>query len=451
MKKLIFGILITALSAMPQGGGTVAGKWQLALETDHGNVSGPLELKQDGSKLSGTFDAQEMGKVAVTGEAQGPKISLTLAMHGGEFMLKLTGTVDAGRMSGGFEGIAGKWSASRALTGTVTGFKPDSLEIGFQPDQGEAMFLKVGAGTQVVRVAPGERDLAKAAPAKVTDILKGDRLLATPGEGAGEARRLVLVAADDIARRNEQERADWARRGISGIVAAHDGDAITLETRTSSGAKTTRVLLSGATVVRRYAPDSVKFTDALPDSAAGIRIGDQVKLRGERKDESTVAAEEIVYGTFVTSLGTIRGIDRDGSTIRLEDLATKQPVTVRITADSRIRLLPGMAPGQAGEGHGGGGTPITTAADLMAMFERLPAVKTGDLKVGGSVILTSTRGAKPGEVTAILMLANADMLVEMAQATAAGEKGTTAVDVIGRLHGGMFGGPGGLSLPAMLQ
>ena len=49
------------------------------------------------------------------------------------------------------------------------------------------------------------------------------------------------------------------------------------------------------------------------------------------------------------------------------------------------------------------------------------------------------------------MLANADMLLAMAQATAAGEKGATAVDVLGRLHGGMFAGPGGLNLPAMLQ
>ena len=43
------------------------------------------------------------------------------------------------------------------------------------------------------------------------------------------------------------------------------------------------------------------------------------------------------------------------------------------------------------------------------------SAKIEDLKVGGSVIVTSTKGAKSDSVTAILLLANADFLVQMAQ------------------------------------
>ena len=82
-------------------------------------------------------------------------------------------------------------------------------------------------------------------------------------------------------------------------------------------------------------------------------------------------------------------------------------------------------------------------------MERLPAAQIDDLKVGGSVIVTSTKGAKSDTVTAILLLANADFLVQMAQGQASG--GESGMDAINRLHGGMLAGPTGISLPTMLQ
>ena len=52
-------------------------------------------------------------------------------------------------------------------------------------------------------------------------------------------------------------------------------------------------------------------------------------------------------------------------------------------------------------------------------------------------------------VTAILLLANADFLVRMAQGSPSG--GESGMDAINRLHGGMVSGPTGFSLPTMLQ
>ena len=94
--------------------------------------------------------------------------------------------------------------------------------------------------------------------------------------------------------------------------------------------------------------------------------------------------------------------------------------------------------------------PATPAKfDIQTAMERLPATKFADLKVGGSVIVTSTKGMKDDTVTAILLLANADFLVRMAQGQSSG--GESGMDAINRLHGGMLSGSTGFSLPTMLQ
>ena len=66
------------------------------------------------------------------------------------------------------------------------------------------------------------------------------------------------------------------------------------------------------------------------------------------------------------------------------------------------------------------------------------------------MIVSSTRGAAPDRVTAIMVLANADGLLEMARMQAAND-GRSTLDVLGSMHGGMMNGPSGLSLPGFIQ
>ena len=75
-----------------------AGKWQLALNTPHGTLNGALDLKQDGSKVSGSWETNVMGTIAVAGALDGKKITLAFELHG--TAVKLAGTVDGGKMSG---------------------------------------------------------------------------------------------------------------------------------------------------------------------------------------------------------------------------------------------------------------------------------------------------------------------------------------------------------------
>ena len=88
---------------------------------------------------------------------------------------------------------------------------------------------------------------------------------------------------------------------------------------------------------------------------------------------------------------------------------------------------------------------------MAKMLERLPPGKIDDLKVGGMIVVTSTRGRTAEQVTAIMLITNADSFVKMAkmQAEAAG-KSIGMMEAISRMHGGMMSGPGGLNLPALI-
>jgi hypothetical protein len=339
---------------------------------------------------------------------------------------------------------------SKTILGTVTEFKANSFEMGIKSDAGDISFFPFGTETTVVQIPPGERDLGKATPAAVTNILAGDRVMVSFVAGMPEARRIVLISSRDIAKRNEAEKLDWKTRGISGVATAQKGSEITVEIRTPQGAHTAVVTITEKTKVRRYAPDSVKFSDAISSTIAEITAGDQIRARGVKsEDGSTVLAEEVVFGTFLTRMGPITSINLVTGEIQIQEVTTKKPLTIRLIAASQLKLMPDMramfAPRPAA--HTAPASPAQF--DIQSTMERLPVATIEDLKVGGAVIVTSTKGAKSDTVTAILLLANADFLVKMAQAPPSG--GETGMDAISRLHGGMLASPTGIALPTMLQ
>ncbi len=340
---------------------------------------------------------------------------------------------------------------TKTILGTVTGFKTNPFEIGIRTDAGEKSYVPFGTDTEVVQIPPGELGLGKATPAAVTSILAGDRILVSFVPGMPEARRIVLVSSLDIAKRNEAEKLDWQQRGISGIAVSQKDGEITLDVRTPQGSHRAIVTVTQKTKLRRYAPDSVKFSEAVASRIEEIAPGDQVRSRGlKSEDGSKVAADEVVFGTFLTRMGPITSINRETGEIQIQEVMTKKSLNIRLTAGSQLKMMPDMramlAPRPAD--HVASSTP-PAKFDIQTAMERLPATKVDDLKLGSSVIVTSTKGLKDDTVTAILLLANADFLVKIAQGAPSG--GESGMDAINRLHGGMLSGPTGFSLPTMLQ
>lgn len=450
MKKILLFTFVFALVAGAQDSpaAKIAGRWQMSMETPHGVVKGPFDIGQDGANLTVELQTEMFGKLSGTGSVEGNKVSFHLTVPDGPQSFGFSGTVDGSKMSGTNE-MGGAWSAARdtgdaarkPILGTVADFRVKSLELGVRSDGGGTVWVRFGADTDVLLAAPDAKDLDGAQPARITDIARGDRVLVSFVEGMPEARRIVVVSASDIARRNAAERLDWEKRGISGVVSGRDGDDLVVETRSPEGVQHTTVALTAKTTVRRYAPDSVKFVDARPASAAEIAVGDQLRLRGDRSaDGVRVTAQDVVFGEFLTTLGTVESVDRQEDVVRIVDLATKKPLVVRIAADTQIKKLPDMRQAQGHEGHG-------APDNLAKMLQQLPAGSLDDLKPGSMTVVTSTRGGHPGKVTGIMVIAGVEGLIQMAQSQAPGE---SPMEALNRMHGGMLAGPNGFSLPAIL-
>jgi ribosomal protein L14 len=344
-----------------------------------------------------------------------------------------------------------------AFFGSITSFKAEEATIVVTPDKADPVDVKLTPETIFKRVAPGENTLKNAADMKMTDMGLGDRVLVSLKQGTSEALRIVVMSATDITKRNEADRLDWNTRGISGVVAAKAGDSVTIKKRGLTGEIVMTVTVSDKTAYRRYNTDSVKFADARISKLDEVSVGDQLRARGVKSEDGLkVTADEVVFGTFVTKAGTITAINPDTKELTVAELGTNKPLVIKFTADSQIKKMPNMAgmmgrggaPGAA-PGAGPGGPPGGGAhmPDMSQMVERMPAAKLDELKTGEKIVVSSTKGAKPDEVTAIMLLGNADMLIQMA--TIPSGRGAGAGAPAG---GGMgMGGLQSLDLPSMIM
>jgi len=367
--------------------------------------------------------------------------------------------------------------AGQSFIGTIGAFKADA-QIQIKPDQGTPLDLKLTPDTVGLRVAPGEKSLKNAAPASVTELLVGDRVLVTLEANTTNIRRIVIMSASDIQKRNDADRQDWNARGISGIVTAKNGSAITLRVRSLQGETNPTVTVSDQTKFRRYAPDSVKFADAKPSALAEINVGDQLRARGEKgADGMSVSADEVVFGTFLTVAGSVVSVDAVTAAISIKETSTGKLLSIKLTPDSKIKQMPsfpGMAggpttPGAGGPprggfpggppppgGFGGGppggiaGAPPAGAPTIAQMVEMMPTAAVEDVKPGQIVIVSSTKGETADHLTAIVLLANAERLVQMVSRQLGAGQNRPAAD--GNQPGFQPGGPmgGGMDLGGML-
>ncbi len=325
----------------------------------------------------------------------------------------------SGQLAGGTQ-----TPATRSVSGAITSLNVEAKVLEVKPDNAPAIPVKLLPNTVVQRIAPGETNLANAVPMTPSDIHSGDRVLVTMASNGADALRIVVIAANDIAKRDEADRQDWVRRGIGGIVSGKSGSQILLKLKTPRGDVQQTIAISEKTRFRRYSPDSVTFSDALPGKLDDVSVGDQIRARGEKSaDGLRVDAEEVVFGTFLTKAGSVVSVDAARKEITAKELGTGKPLTIKLTADSAIKQMP--------EAAGGRGAP-PSGGNVAQIVDRLPAGKLEDIKPGTSVIVSSTKGSEADKVTAILIVTNADLLIRMASAPA-GRAGTL---VFGSADGG---------------
>ena len=334
-------------------------------------------------------------------------------------------------------------SPNRAL-GEVKLIDAAAKQLTIKTDAGSVVNVVLSDATSYMRVAPGETTLTNATKITFADLAEGDRVLAlgkvSDNRKLVPARTLVVMTKADIARKQEAERAEWKKRGVLGIITALKPETkeITISSRTMAGPQALIIPVSDKVELRRYAPDSIKFADAKEAKFDELKVGDQLRALGERNTEGTsFTAEKVVTGSFKTVGGVITAIDLATGELKINDLQTKQPITIVVKHDAVLRKFPpagemgGMMmmgrpgggsggtppPGQAGgqgvgpgSGQGGG---RGGSMNMQDMIERLPTIGIADVKVGDTIIVSSTKGADPTRLTAISLISGADTLLNM--------------------------------------
>jgi len=348
-------------------------------------------------------------------------------------------------------GLLGQAPPATQVIGEITAIDAASKTISLKTDKGEMVTIGTADNTFFRKVPPGATDMSKAARIQFSDVTKGDRIAAIgqKTEDKIQARTVLVMAASEIKQRQQQEQADWQKRGTSGIVTAVDAAGFTIK----SGANTITVQPSEKTDFKRYSADSVKFADAVPSSLGDIKVGDQARVLGD-KDGTSVKAERVVVGSFRQIAATISAVNPESSELTIKDLASRKTLTVRVNAESTMRKLPpqmatalarrfgaagrGEAPegrGAAPEGRGGFGGRSGAAGDIGQALDRLPAMPLSELKAGDAIMLSSTTGSDPSRVTAVMLLAGVEPLLTAAP--------NATRDILGGWNLGAGGGEGG--------
>jgi hypothetical protein len=330
--------------------------------------------------------------------------------------------------------------------GTVMSIAGNTITV--TTDTGAEVSVIIQPSTRLVRSVPGQTDLKSASPIQAQDLQVGDRLLAG-GTAADDGKSVLATTAivmtkADIAEKQQQDREEWQKHGVAGVVKAVDAGTGTIKIPTGTmPVKDLTIHVSQNTIIRRYAPDSVKFDDAKLGTLGQIKTGDQLRARGTRSaDGSDLAADEIVSGTFRSIAGTVIATDQGNSSVTVMDLATKRPVTLKITADSQLHKLPpmvaqriamrlkGATPGGPGGGAAGGSPRAANAdgpsqgngperrasgpPDFQQMLSRMPAVTLADLQKGDALMIVATEGSANSPSTAIILLSGVEPILTAA-------------------------------------
>lgn len=94
----------------PSAAADLSGTWQMNWTAANGaQRQASMEIKQDGSKLSGTFEG-ERGSVPLSGKLDGDQVSLNLKIR--RRQISFSGTVNGDKMTGP-TARGGSWTATR--------------------------------------------------------------------------------------------------------------------------------------------------------------------------------------------------------------------------------------------------------------------------------------------------------------------------------------------------
>ena len=332
------------------------------------------------------------------------------------------------------------------LMGAVTANDTSAGTLTLKTDAGETVFAGVDEKTLFRRVPPGAASMDSAEKITRADVSVGDRVLVLlRPEGVGApARQVIVMSRAALDQRSEQEREAARRRRLFGRVTAVDAQKseVTVMARGREGAQPVIVSAAPGVRVQRYAPDSLRPTDAVASSFAELKVGDQIRAQGEPStDGARFTAEEIMAGQIVRVGGTVTEVNAVRGEVAVKNEQTGKVVTIVLSKNSALRRVPAEFAAsleQRGEGRrqltdaerqarrearqrersteGQGGAEQRRGGGMggrspQQAFDNFPVVALSELKKGDTVLVMGTPAADQSSVTAIsLVTGDAEIL-----------------------------------------
>jgi hypothetical protein len=330
------------------------------------------------------------------------------------------------------------------LIGEVTAIDSASGRITLKSESGTVVTISINDKTAFRRIAPGQTSIANAEQITIVEIRVGDRIL-IPGGSTNEqtpVRQIVVMARQAIDSQRNQEAENRRARTIIGRVTAINSQnrEISIQTRGTAGPQTMTVTTSDTVKFLRYAPDSLRISDALPGAFADVRVGDQIRIVGDRNAENTrITAEEIVSGSFTRSVGSIVEVNAARNEITIKNSENGQTMTVALGKNTTLRRIPDdvaenlrrranqRAERQRNNRQNAGNNEARQnqgqqnnrqnrrenrennrnarqgQPNRAQLFESLPVITAAELKKGDAVLIT-TSGANNSRLTAVSII-----------------------------------------------
>lgn len=286
--------------------------------------------------------------------------------------------------------------------GDVLSIDPAAGRVLLKTEDGREVAALFNDKTDFLRVLPGQTNLSGAERVTLADIAVGDKVMARGRESADKssvaARQLIVMSKAAIVSRQERDREEWRRRGVSGRVAELNPGTkeIKLAAPSANGTGSLTLVATEKTVFRRYAPGSVKFSDAAPSAFAELKVGDQLRALGEKSADGTrFTPEEVVSGSFRMVGGPVTALNAEAGEITIKNIPTGQPLTIVVSKDSLLRRIPPEVIASLASKKAGG--------EVQEAFAGFPSVTVADLKVGEMILANAAAGAGESKVTAVLL------------------------------------------------
>ncbi len=304
-------------------------------------------------------------------------------------------------------------SAAERYVGTVGKLETSPPTISIELDGGGQKWVAVPPETSLLRVAPGEKNLAGAARLRFDELRSGDRVLVRAEGEPAIASQVLVLSLDDLAQRQKAERDDWKNRGVSGRVLAVDSQngAITIGAAAGMESAPVVIRIAAGTEQRRYRADSSRFGDARPSTIEDIREGDQLQALGDRTPDGRVmTAVKMVSGTFHNFTATVAEVKAASQEMAVRPAAGGPVVNVKIAPGAILRKLSAEAAAQLA-----GKKQAPSASGPRNSFSG-SSLTIADLQRGDAVVIATLNGAAADAagttVTAVAVIAGVEQLLK---------------------------------------